>query len=164
MPGITGLPKRPGARFYVWQRNDGPEIYACDPRTQSDSVTAVLVPEGHDAEEIRRICLERFNVSLGPGLDPLKGRLFRIGHMGDLNEADDHRHLGRSRDGDADGGHAARQGRRRGCGRLPGVGRVHRMVMRRANASIRRRSKSASTDPIGRSVPPCKAVAQRSAG
>ena len=71
---------------HAWQRNDGPEIYACDPRTQSDSVTAVLVPEGHDAEEIRRICLERFNVSLGPGLDPLKGRLFRIGHMGDLNE------------------------------------------------------------------------------
>lgn len=71
---------------HAWQRNDGPEIYARDPRTQSDSVTAVLVPEGHDAEDIRRICLERFNVSLGPGLDPLKGRLFRIGHMGDLNE------------------------------------------------------------------------------
>jgi alanine-glyoxylate transaminase / serine-glyoxylate transaminase / serine-pyruvate transaminase len=71
----------------VWQRNDGPEIYASNPRTQSDSVTAVLVPEGHDAEEIRRICLARFNVSLGPGLEPLKGRLFRIGHMGDLNEA-----------------------------------------------------------------------------
>jgi alanine-glyoxylate transaminase / serine-glyoxylate transaminase / serine-pyruvate transaminase len=70
----------------TWQQNDGPQIFASDPRVQSDSVTAVLVPEGHDAEEVRRVCCERFNVSLGPGLVPLKGQLFRIGHMGDLNE------------------------------------------------------------------------------
>jgi alanine-glyoxylate transaminase/serine-glyoxylate transaminase/serine-pyruvate transaminase len=70
----------------AWQGNDGPELFALDPRTQSDSVTAILVPEDHDAEVIRKICLERFNVSLGPGLDPFKGRMFRIGHMGDLNE------------------------------------------------------------------------------
>lgn len=69
-----------------WRQNDGPEVFAVDPRGESDSITAVLLPEGHDAEAVRRICLERFNVSLGGGLDRLRGRVFRIGHMGDLNE------------------------------------------------------------------------------
>jgi alanine-glyoxylate transaminase/serine-glyoxylate transaminase/serine-pyruvate transaminase len=70
----------------VWRQNDGPEIFAADPRGQSDSVTAVLTPEGHDANRLRAICLEKFNVSLGGGLGPLQGRVFRIGHLGDLNE------------------------------------------------------------------------------
>ena len=70
----------------AWRQNNGPEIFAGDPRVQSNSITAVLMPEGHDAEAVRRICLERFNVSLGGGLDRLNGRVFRIGHMGDLNE------------------------------------------------------------------------------
>ncbi len=70
----------------VWRSNDGPEIFAADPRVQSDSITAVLVPEGQDAERVRQIALDRFNVSLGGGLDRLGGRVFRIGHMGDLNE------------------------------------------------------------------------------
>jgi len=70
----------------VWRQNDGPEMFAVDPRAQSDSVTAVLTPEGYDANKMRSICLERFNVSLGGGLGPLAGRVFRIGHMGDLNE------------------------------------------------------------------------------
>jgi alanine-glyoxylate transaminase/serine-glyoxylate transaminase/serine-pyruvate transaminase len=69
-----------------WQRNGGPEVFAADARAESDSITAVLLPEGHDAEAVRRICLERFNVSLGGGLDRLGGRVFRIGHMGDVNE------------------------------------------------------------------------------
>jgi alanine-glyoxylate transaminase / serine-glyoxylate transaminase / serine-pyruvate transaminase len=70
----------------VWRQNQGPEVFAADPRRQSDSITAVLVPEGHDAEAVRRAALDRFNVSLGGGLGPLDGRVFRIGHMGDLNE------------------------------------------------------------------------------
>ncbi len=70
----------------AWRQNDGPEIFAADPRGQSDSVTAVLVPEGYDANRMRAVCLDRFNVSLGGGLGPLQGRVFRIGHMGDLNE------------------------------------------------------------------------------
>ncbi len=69
-----------------WRQNDGPEIYALDPAAQSNTVTAVLAPEGHDADRMRQICLDRFNVSLGGGLDRLKGRVFRIGHLGDLNE------------------------------------------------------------------------------
>ncbi|MGH7097281.1 MAG: pyridoxal-phosphate-dependent aminotransferase family protein [Stellaceae bacterium] len=73
----------------AWQQsgqNDGPEIYALDPRAQSDSVTAVLLPEGCDADRVRAICLDRFSVSLGGGLDRLRGHVLRIGHMGDLNE------------------------------------------------------------------------------
>ena len=70
----------------VWRQNDGPEIFAADPRGESDSVTAVLTPEGHDANRLRTACLEKFNVSLGGGLGPLQGRVFRIGHLGDLNE------------------------------------------------------------------------------
>jgi alanine-glyoxylate transaminase / serine-glyoxylate transaminase / serine-pyruvate transaminase len=70
----------------AWRQNDGPEIYATDPGAQSDTITAVLVPEGYDADKVRQVCLDRFNVSLGGGLDRLRGRIFRIGHLGDLNE------------------------------------------------------------------------------
>ncbi len=44
------------------------------------------MPEGHDAEAIRKTARNRFNVSLGGGLGTLNGRVFRIGHLGDLNE------------------------------------------------------------------------------
>jgi alanine-glyoxylate transaminase/serine-glyoxylate transaminase/serine-pyruvate transaminase len=70
----------------AWRQNDGPEIYAIDPRAQSDSITAVQLPEGYDAEKARQLCLDKFNVSLGGGLDRLRGRIIRIGHLGDLNE------------------------------------------------------------------------------
>jgi alanine-glyoxylate transaminase / serine-glyoxylate transaminase / serine-pyruvate transaminase len=70
----------------AWRQNDGPEIYAIDPRAQSDSITAVQLPEGCDAEKARQLCLDKFNVSLGGGLDRLRGRIIRVGHLGDLNE------------------------------------------------------------------------------
>jgi alanine-glyoxylate transaminase / serine-glyoxylate transaminase / serine-pyruvate transaminase len=70
----------------AWRQNDGPEVYSMDPGAQSNTVTGVLVPEGADADRVRQIALDRFNLSLGGGLDRLKGRVFRIGHMGDLNE------------------------------------------------------------------------------
>ena len=44
------------------------------------------MPEGHDADQFRKVTLERFNLSLGAGLGRLKGRVFRIGHLGDFNE------------------------------------------------------------------------------
>src|SRR5262249_44726906 len=56
------------------------------PRGQSDSITAVWLPEGYDADKTRQLCLDKFNVSLGGGLDRLRGRVLRIGHLGDLNE------------------------------------------------------------------------------
>jgi alanine-glyoxylate transaminase/serine-glyoxylate transaminase/serine-pyruvate transaminase len=62
------------------------ELLAADPTRASNSVSAILVPDGHDANALRRVALERFNLSLGGGLGPLAGRAFRIGHMGDLNE------------------------------------------------------------------------------
>jgi alanine-glyoxylate transaminase / serine-glyoxylate transaminase / serine-pyruvate transaminase len=71
----------------AWRQNDGPEIFSIDPDGQSDSVTGVLLPEGLDADKVRQLCLEKFNVSLGGGLGPLRGKLFRIGHLGELNEA-----------------------------------------------------------------------------
>jgi alanine-glyoxylate transaminase/serine-glyoxylate transaminase/serine-pyruvate transaminase len=70
----------------AWRSNDGPEVYGSEPGAQSNTVTAVLVPEGSDADKMRQLALDKFNVSLGGGLDRLKGRVFRIGHLGDLNE------------------------------------------------------------------------------
>lgn len=64
----------------------GLEIYAERPAERSDTVTCVQVPEGVDAEAVRRVALDRMDLSLGTGLGPLKGRVFRIGHLGDLNE------------------------------------------------------------------------------
>lgn len=70
----------------TWAGNDGPQMYSLDPARASDSVTGVLMPEGHNADKVRRTALDRFNVSLGGGLGRLGGQVFRIGHMGDLNE------------------------------------------------------------------------------
>jgi len=70
----------------AWRQNDGPEIFAIDPRAQSDTITAVQLPEGYDADKMRQLCLDKFNVSLGGGLDRLRGHVIRIGHLGDLNE------------------------------------------------------------------------------
>jgi alanine-glyoxylate transaminase/serine-glyoxylate transaminase/serine-pyruvate transaminase len=70
----------------VWAGNEGPQLFCTNPGRYSDSVTAVLMPEGHDAEAIRRTTRQRFNVSLGGGLGKLGGKVFRIGHLGDLNE------------------------------------------------------------------------------
>ena len=52
----------------------------------SDSITAVMTPEGHSADALREVVLERFNMSLGGGLQRLTDKVFRIGHMGDIND------------------------------------------------------------------------------
>jgi alanine-glyoxylate transaminase/serine-glyoxylate transaminase/serine-pyruvate transaminase len=64
----------------------GLENCCANPSEYSDSLTAVLMPEGHDADELRKLILDRFDMSLGTGLGKVKGRLFRIGHLGDLND------------------------------------------------------------------------------
>ncbi|MDP6415278.1 MAG: aminotransferase class V-fold PLP-dependent enzyme [Gammaproteobacteria bacterium] len=64
----------------------GLENVCLNPEEYCNSTTAVLVPEGYDADQLRRIILERFNMSLGTGLGRLKGAIFRIGHIGDFNE------------------------------------------------------------------------------
>lgn len=69
-----------------WSGNNGPQLFCLNPGRYSDSVTAVLMPEGLNADALHQVALKRFNVSLGGGLGPLAGRVFRIGHLGDLNE------------------------------------------------------------------------------
>jgi alanine-glyoxylate transaminase / serine-glyoxylate transaminase / serine-pyruvate transaminase len=64
----------------------GLEVLCLDEREHSGALTAVLVPDGFDADEVRRIILERFDMSLGAGLGKLAGTVFRIGHLGDFND------------------------------------------------------------------------------
>ncbi|KAK4522883.1 hypothetical protein GAYE_PCTG32G0773 [Galdieria yellowstonensis] len=64
----------------------GLKICCKNPKEYSDTVTAVVVPEGFDAQQVIRIAYEKYNLSLGAGLMKVRGRVFRIGHLGDLNE------------------------------------------------------------------------------
>lgn len=64
----------------------GLEVLCRNPRHYSGSLTAVLMPEGHDADHFRKVVLESFDMSLGNGLSKLAGRVFRIGHLGDFND------------------------------------------------------------------------------
>ena len=64
----------------------GLEVLALDPREYSASLTAVLLPAGHDADRVRTLILEAFDMSLGTGLGKLGGKVFRIGHLGDFND------------------------------------------------------------------------------
>jgi alanine-glyoxylate transaminase / serine-glyoxylate transaminase / serine-pyruvate transaminase len=67
-------------------RGWGLEVLALDAREYSGSLTAVLLPAGHDADRLRKVILEAFDMSLGTGLGKLTGKVFRIGHLGDFND------------------------------------------------------------------------------
>ena len=64
----------------------GLELLCVDQREYSSSLTAVLMPAGHDADAFRKVVLERFDLSLGNGLGKVQGKVFRIGHLGDFND------------------------------------------------------------------------------
>jgi alanine-glyoxylate transaminase/serine-glyoxylate transaminase/serine-pyruvate transaminase len=64
----------------------GLEVLCQDPARYSSSLTAVLVGDGGDADRVRQVALERYDLSLGAGLGRLAGRVFRIGHLGSLND------------------------------------------------------------------------------
>jgi alanine-glyoxylate transaminase/serine-glyoxylate transaminase/serine-pyruvate transaminase len=64
----------------------GLEILCKEPRHYSSSLTAILMPAGHDADNFRKVALEHFDVSLGTGLSKVAGKVFRIGHLGDTND------------------------------------------------------------------------------
>ena len=64
----------------------GLEVLCQEPRDFSSSLTAVLLPDGHDADAFREGVLKKFNMSLGNGLSKLAGKVFRIGHLGDFND------------------------------------------------------------------------------
>jgi len=64
----------------------GLDILCLYPQEYSNTLTALLVPEGHNADDLRKLILQRFNLSLGTGLGKVQGKVFRIGHLGDFNE------------------------------------------------------------------------------
>jgi alanine-glyoxylate transaminase/serine-glyoxylate transaminase/serine-pyruvate transaminase len=64
----------------------GLEILCAVPEEYSSSLTALLTPAGHDADTLRKMILEAFDMSLGTGLGKLAGKVFRIGHLGDFND------------------------------------------------------------------------------
>ena len=63
----------------------GLELQCEDPTAYNPGVTAIRVPDGHNADNLRNIILAKFNMALGNGLGPIEGKVFRIGHMGDLS-------------------------------------------------------------------------------
>ncbi len=67
-------------------RGWGLELLPLDPKEYSNSLTAVVMPEGHDADSFRAAALQGWDISLGAGLGKLQGRVFRIGHLGDFND------------------------------------------------------------------------------
>ena len=64
----------------------GLELLCLNPQEYSSSLTAVLVPPESNADELRQVILEQFNMSLGNGLGRVQGKVFRIGHLGDFND------------------------------------------------------------------------------
>jgi alanine-glyoxylate transaminase/serine-glyoxylate transaminase/serine-pyruvate transaminase len=64
----------------------GLEILCRDPKCYSPVVTAILMPQGHDADNFRKVVLEHFDMSLGAGLSKVAGKVFRIGHLADTND------------------------------------------------------------------------------
>jgi alanine-glyoxylate transaminase/serine-glyoxylate transaminase/serine-pyruvate transaminase len=64
----------------------GLDILCADPAEASSTLTAIVMPDGQDADALRRIVLDRFDLSLGQGLGKVAGRVFRIGHLGWFND------------------------------------------------------------------------------
>jgi alanine-glyoxylate transaminase/serine-glyoxylate transaminase/serine-pyruvate transaminase len=64
----------------------GLEILCRDPKYYSPTVTAVLLPDGHDADAFRNLALDMFNISYGASFGPYAKKYFRIGHLGDVND------------------------------------------------------------------------------
>jgi alanine-glyoxylate transaminase/serine-glyoxylate transaminase/serine-pyruvate transaminase len=70
------------AAVKVW----GLETQCLDSNAHSPALTGVRMPEGHDADNFRKVVLENFDMSLGTGLNKVKGKVFRIGHIGHFND------------------------------------------------------------------------------
>jgi len=86
LPGVFARHARLAAATRQAVRAWGLEILCANRLEYSDSLTAVMMPPGYDADALRQTILERFDMSLGTGLGRLKGRVFRIGHLGDFND------------------------------------------------------------------------------
>jgi alanine-glyoxylate transaminase / serine-glyoxylate transaminase / serine-pyruvate transaminase len=86
LPNVFARHNRHAEATRAAVRGWGLEVLCADEREYSSSLTAVLLGEEHDADKVRQIILDRFDMSLGTGLSKLAGRVFRIGHLGDFND------------------------------------------------------------------------------
>jgi alanine-glyoxylate transaminase/serine-glyoxylate transaminase/serine-pyruvate transaminase len=86
LPGVFARHARHAEATRRAVRAWGLEILCADPAEYSNVLTAVMMPPGHDADAFRAAVLSRFDMSLGTGLAKLAGKIFRIGHVGALND------------------------------------------------------------------------------
>ena len=86
LPNVFARHQRHAAATRTAVRAWGLEVLCADEREHSGSLTAVLLADGQDADEVRRVILEKFDMSLGSGLGRLAGKVFRIGHLGHFND------------------------------------------------------------------------------
>jgi alanine-glyoxylate transaminase/serine-glyoxylate transaminase/serine-pyruvate transaminase len=90
LPNVFARHQRHGAAaraaVQAWGETGAVELQCQAPTDYSSSLTAVRLAEGHSADALRALILRRFNMSLGNGLGILKDRVFRIGHLGDIND------------------------------------------------------------------------------
>jgi alanine-glyoxylate transaminase / serine-glyoxylate transaminase / serine-pyruvate transaminase len=86
LPAVFARHQRWGEGVRTAVKAWGLEIQCADPSVYSPVLTGVMVPAGVDADAVRKIIYERFDCSLGTGLGKVKGRMFRIGHLGDCND------------------------------------------------------------------------------
>ena len=69
-----------------WGEAGAMEILCQEESEHSGALTAILLTQGHDADALRKVILENFDMSLGQGLGKVTGKIFRIGHLGDFND------------------------------------------------------------------------------
>jgi alanine-glyoxylate transaminase / serine-glyoxylate transaminase / serine-pyruvate transaminase len=86
LPAVFARHQRWGEGARAAVRAWGLEIQCADPAVYSPVLTGVMMPDGVDADAVRRLIYERFDLSLGMGLGKVKGRMFRVGHLGDCND------------------------------------------------------------------------------
>jgi alanine-glyoxylate transaminase/serine-glyoxylate transaminase/serine-pyruvate transaminase len=86
LPNVYARHQRHAEATRAAVRGWGLEVLCADEREHSGSLTAVLVPDGHDADKVREVALQRYDMSLGAGLGRLAGKVFRIGHLGHFND------------------------------------------------------------------------------
>jgi alanine-glyoxylate transaminase / serine-glyoxylate transaminase / serine-pyruvate transaminase len=86
LPAVFARHERWGEGVRAAVKAWGLEIQCADPSVYSPVLTGVMMPAGVDADAVRKIIYERFDCSLGTGLGKVKGRMFRIGHLGDCND------------------------------------------------------------------------------
>ena len=111
LPGVFARHQRHAAATRAAVRAWGLEVLCQDPREYSPVLTGVLMPEGHDADRLRGVILDNYDMSLGQGLGKVKGRVFRIGHLGAHQRPAPAGRSGRGGDGVARRGRAAPAGR-----------------------------------------------------